>query len=265
MYDKYDSLIIGFVNVGHINNHLPAFEEQQQKSSSNEKPHANVATHTLVFMVRGIFSFHNNYGQFPCSSLSGDILFPIVWECVRRLKGLGFKVIAITCDGASSNRKFFKLNGVSAEKLTYKTVNVFSEEKRPLFFLSDVPHLIKTVRNNWSNSFGHSSSRTLSVGMSSLLCTIISLIINIGLTEEQGKHFMAIVEVYHQNQGDASEPTAGLSIMPKIKLEHIKLTSYSRMRVDLAAQVLSNKVSKAIEANGHSETAKFCSTSSLTV
>ena len=66
------------------------------------------------------------------------------------------------------------------------------------------------------------------------------------------------MEVYHQNKGDASEPTAGLSILPKIKLEHIKLTSYSRMRVDLAAQVLSDKVSKAIEANGHSETAKFC-------
>ena len=29
----------------------------------------------------------------------------------------------------------------------------------------------------------------------------------------------------------------GLSIAPKLKLEHVKLTSYSRMRVDLAAQV----------------------------
>ena len=29
----------------------------------------------------------------------------------------------------------------------------------------------------------------------------------------------------------------GLTLMPKLKLEHLKLTSYSRMRVDLAAQV----------------------------
>ena len=29
----------------------------------------------------------------------------------------------------------------------------------------------------------------------------------------------------------------GLSLLPKLKLEHIQLTSYSRMRVDLAAQV----------------------------
>ena len=29
----------------------------------------------------------------------------------------------------------------------------------------------------------------------------------------------------------------GISILPKLKLEHLKLTSFSRMRVDLAAQV----------------------------
>ena len=31
--------------------------------------------------------------------------------------------------------------------------------------------------------------------------------------------------------------SSGLSLLPKLKLEHVKLTSYSRMRVDLAAQV----------------------------
>ena len=29
----------------------------------------------------------------------------------------------------------------------------------------------------------------------------------------------------------------GLTLVPKLKLEHLKLTSYSRMRMDLAAQV----------------------------
>ena len=29
----------------------------------------------------------------------------------------------------------------------------------------------------------------------------------------------------------------GLGLLPKLKLEHIKLTSFSRMRVDLAAQL----------------------------
>ena len=49
-------------------------------------------------------------------------------------------------------------------EVVYKTVNVYSQEKRPLFFISDVPHLIKTVRNCWSNSFAHTQTRTLKVG-----------------------------------------------------------------------------------------------------
>jgi len=35
-------------------------------------------------------------------------LFSIVWEGVRHLENSGFKVIGITADGASSNRKFLK-------------------------------------------------------------------------------------------------------------------------------------------------------------
>ena len=30
----------------------------------------------------------------------------------------------------------------------------------------------------------------------------------------------------------------GVSLLPKLKLEHVKLTSFSKMRVDLAAQVI---------------------------
>lgn len=33
-------------------------------------------------------------------------------------------------------------------------------------------------------------------------------------------------------------PGVGLTLLPKIKREHIKLTSFSTMRVDLAAQVV---------------------------
>ena len=39
-----------------------------------------------------------------------------------------------------------------------------------------------------------------------------------------------------QNVG-ASTETPGLSMVPKLKYEHIRLTSFSKMRVDLAAEV----------------------------
>lgn len=52
----------------------------------------------------------------------------------------------------------------------------------------------------------------------------------------------------------------GLRLLPKLKYEHLHLTSFSKMRVDLAAQVLSESVSKALSLKGGdaaAETAKF--------
>ena len=45
-----------------------------------------------------------------------------------------------------------------------------------------------------------------------------------------------LVELYLRNQGQGSAP--GLALLPpKIKFEYINLTSFSKMRVDLAVQV----------------------------
>ena len=44
-----------------------------------------------------------------------------------------------------------------------------------------------------------------------------------------------LVELYRRNQ--ATSDRAGLVVLTKLKLEHIELTPFSRMRVDLAAQV----------------------------
>ena len=140
---------IGFVNLGEISNQLLELEHLE-----NGEMKQCVATNMLVFMVRNLFSkLEYPYARFPCASLSGDLIFPLVWDCVKRLESYGFKVMALTADGASCNRNFFKMHKPGDDSV-YKTVNVFSKERRPIFF-SDVPHLIKTVRNCWANSFGH--------------------------------------------------------------------------------------------------------------
>ena len=48
-----------------------------------------------------------------------------------------------------------------------------------------------------------------------------------------------VVDLYHRNAGRITE-TPGLSIVPKLKYEHIHLNNFSKMRVDLAAQVCNN-------------------------
>lgn len=44
------------------------------------------------------------------------------------------------------------------------------------------------------------------------------------------------MDLYKRNAGRKTE-TPGLSMAHKLKYEHIKLTNFSKMRVDLAAQV----------------------------
>ena len=40
-----------------------------------------------------------------------------------------------------------------------------------------------------------------------------------------------------EKQSKMASSSHGISLIPKLKLEHVKLTSFSKMRVDLAAQV----------------------------
>ena len=47
------------------------------------------------------------------------------------------------------------------------------------------------------------------------------------------------MELYRGGLG-ANRNAGGLSLLPKLKYEHVYLTSFSKMRVDLAAQVMQN-------------------------
>lgn len=158
IYNKHECRIVGFVNFGSTNNDLLSFER-----SIKESPDAPVAKHMLVFLVRGVFiRMQFPYAQYPTADLTADLLYPIVWEVVRSLECAGFKVISLTGDKASVNRTFFRMNqSKKSRSLVYKVRNPYSIDKSYIYFISDVPHLIKTTRNCWSNSFGHSYKRAL--------------------------------------------------------------------------------------------------------
>ena len=69
-------------------------------------------------MVRGIFRLSFPYAHFATCGITGDLLYPIVWEAIRRLEACGFKVLCITADGASPNRKFYWMHEVAADPPT---------------------------------------------------------------------------------------------------------------------------------------------------
>ena len=166
VYDKHETNVIGFVDIADVNNEIAELENEC--SSSNFGPLKAVATHMLVLMVRGIFiKLEFPYAHFPSKDLTGEHLFSILWEAIERLEKLGFKVMVITADGASCNRKFFRMHGDGSE-VCYKTKNPYTSEDRSIFFVSDPPHLIKTTRNCWSHSHAHGNTRDLWVSV----CTV---------------------------------------------------------------------------------------------
>ena len=85
-----------------------------------------------------------------------------LFDGIPSVQGTGYKVISLTGDKGSCNTKFFRLhNKIAKSEVTYKVPNPYTSEKRDIYFISDVPHLIKTVRNCWSNSFCHNQARAL--------------------------------------------------------------------------------------------------------
>ena len=107
----------------------------------------------------------------------------MAWEVVEALEMFDIPVVSITGDGAKSNRRFYKMCQKSNKRssVPYKSINPFQKD-RDIFFFSDVPHLLKTARNCFSNSFAHSCSRKMQVNN--------TIIIAIDLTESE-RHLLA--------------------------------------------------------------------------
>jgi len=74
-YDKHSGVMIGFVNIGDVNNSLMTFQHTCEIES--EKP--QLATLMLMFLVCGILiDLKFPYVQFPCRSSTADQLYSLV-------------------------------------------------------------------------------------------------------------------------------------------------------------------------------------------
>ena len=122
-------------------------------------------------MVRGLFfKFDFPLVHFSTEGVTSDQLYPIAWEGIRIIESTGLKVIAVTADGASPNRKFFRMHG---DGTVYKTSIVHASDERDVYFYSDLPHLIKTTRNCFSHSDSASTNRAMWVSMCVNMCAYL--------------------------------------------------------------------------------------------
>ena len=90
VFDKHTGEMIGFANLGDINQHLMDFK---QSLENNTKQPPKLAKTMAVFMVRGLFSkLQFAFAQFPAADLAGDLLMTVFWEAVGRIEKCEMKV-----------------------------------------------------------------------------------------------------------------------------------------------------------------------------
>ena len=233
--------LIGFVDLGSTQNNIDELERSLSSQGSSTIPEE--ATHMFVFMAVSLFSnWKMPVAFFPTTTIKSYALLNIFWKCIEELEQRDFKVLTSTCDGASPHRKFYRFHcppGAPKGTLIFKTNNVYARETRPIYFICDPVHLLKTTRNNWENSFWRNKTRKLRNN-------------NMWIT------WLQLIDAF---ENDINESNAsGLRLLHKLTADHLFLNPYLRMRVYLAAQVFSNRVANAITIQGKrgtEETAKF--------
>ena len=90
VYQKHTGELVGFADLGDVNNHLLAFERTVKGEKKVMPP---LAKSMLVLMVKGLFTpLKYAYAQFPCAKLTGGLLFDPFWKAIYRLERMTFKV-----------------------------------------------------------------------------------------------------------------------------------------------------------------------------
>ena len=230
VFDKYNGQLIGFLDLGDGEINEACLQKER-----------TLATHALLFLVRGISSdLKFPLAYFATEGVTSTQILPLFWRCIAILElNCQLRVIATVCDGAAPNRKFFKLHkGLDCctdTEVVYRTINVF-DHTRYIFFLSDPCHLIKTARNCLFNSGVGQGSRCM---------------------WNNGKY----VVWRHIIDAFKTDLEHDLKLLPRLTTDHIKLNSFSKMKVCLAAQVLSSsgaEVLRIFSSEKASATAEFC-------
>jgi len=96
-----------------------------------------------VFMIRGIYSkWKQPIAYFLChTSCPANLLHTLLTEAVQKLKNVGLNICAVACDMGSNNIKLSNILNISPDNTGFYLENQY------LFFIFDVPHIAKALRN----------------------------------------------------------------------------------------------------------------------
>ena len=102
VWDKHSGELIGFVNLGEIHTNYATLKSVEK-----------LASHVLDFLVKRIVNtLSYSFATFATNGVTTFQIMSIFWKAVCYLEKTNLKFIAVTADGASPNRKFFKIHKV---------------------------------------------------------------------------------------------------------------------------------------------------------
>eukprot|EP00037_Helgoeca_nana_P022640 m.232450 g.232450 ORF g.232450 m.232450 type:complete len:1296 (+) comp26062_c0_seq1:2398-6285(+) len=261
--------------------------ELEEKGGATSVTHADCfATRHLVFFWTSLGGITNadgdsvafHVGRWATAGASCDRLADQLRAVIRTGHSYGFSTAAVSCDGAAENiavmSMLMKADGASASEFIPEDIRTsrpqldfdwkvaFRDEVtgEPIFFIPDAPHLLKKLRNSlWSSG----RSPTLQVGEVDSAT---------GLQKEKSRDANSRdlkMPVDHDGPVDvlhskwdllslrmlehvvhcADNRSVGQHRLHQhqIRNEHFHLSNSSKMRVSLAAQVLSSTMGRLIE------------------
>lgn len=167
------------------------------------------AKNILVLMARGLRSnWKQPVAYFFVNTISSKELKDIIFGTIISLKNLALNVLCLISDQGAIFVKFVKENNITPEN------PFFMVENQKVFFMFDVPHLLKSTRNN---------------------------LFKYKLQSPEGVTDKKYLELFYEK-----DKQQHLRLAPKLTDNHLNPNNFKKMKVNLAAQILSATVAAAL-------------------
>jgi hypothetical protein len=171
-----------------------------------------VGKEACVFMARGLYSqWKMPVGYFISGNgIKAHQTKSLIKDSVEKLQEIGLCVKAVVCDQNSTNRSAFSQLGVSQNRPYF-----LDSKEQKIHALFDVPHLLKSIRNNLLTHNFSFENKTIS--------------------------FNDVKKLFELDSNSTTTRA-----VPKLSPAHIKPSNFQKMNVALAAQVLSHSVAAGL-------------------
>lgn len=169
--------------------------------------------------------------MFLGNSVNGKSFQPIVNQIITEAEKIGLKVNSITSDMGSSNKAMWTAYGINCQPGSEHTYNNCTphpiDRERKLFFMPDVPHLFKNIKQSLLNN-----------KFFTLDPNIVKKY-NLPSDTVQSKH----IEELARHQDDLE-----LKLVRKLKVEDFqKPDHFDKMKVSKSTSVLNRDVSASLK------------------